>query len=93
MNVADSKMSRYPFLQFSSRVAFHGSSFSQFKKDRFTLNLAASLAVVQDLSVGWVKFSLSFFLSGNCVECIERPSNTTPDHAGGMRVNGGEDVY
>lgn len=93
MNVTDSKMSRYPSLQFSSRVAFHGSPFSLFQKNRFTLNLAASLAVVQDLTVGWVKFSLSpsfYFLA---TVCIERLSNTIPDHAGGMRVNGDEDVF
>lgn len=59
--MVDSKMSRYPSLQFSSLVAFHGSPFSQFQKDRFTLNLAASLAVVQDLTFGWIKFSLSLF--------------------------------
>lgn len=58
MNVADSEVSHHPSPpQFSSHVASHGSSFSQFQEDRLTLNLEASLAVVQGFPVGWVKLS------------------------------------
>lgn len=63
MNVADSEMSQYPSLQSPHpySVAFHGFLFSLFQEDSLTLNLAASLAIVQGFPFGWVKLCFVLF--------------------------------